>query len=240
MSAAVTTTIKAKRLSDRAAKRAASAQRRKEAQLAAARLQEQKDEDLAPAVQRQAITRRVYDEETGRDVEQIIQAPRLERAGVGFIRSDPIKHLAARGEARTERGEVAIIDGRHVKAANRLRSLWDAVGEGIGVGASDWGRLPSMRGTVPTEQGGHTALLAQVKMQSELEACAAFLGGAWPCVRDIALRGVTVDSWSGRMGWDRSISTGYLRAGLDRLIEHFSEQEPERKSKIRSIEFGPR
>jgi hypothetical protein len=87
---------------------------------------EQREEDLAPSSQRHAVLNADGD---------ILREARVRRDGITFIRSSPLRHMLARGEKRAERGEMAVIELRHVQAAERLQTAWDLV-----VRASGWER----------------------------------------------------------------------------------------------------
>lgn len=212
----------------RTARRNRSAELRRLAKAEAAKRQEALDEAIAPAVQRRDVL-----DGSG----AVLRAARVKRDGVAFIRSSPIDHLIARGNAKLERGEAPMFTLAHKLAVDRLAVQWDLVGEGVGLGASDWGSIRGPRSTAPTTPAGHDALLDQVGRRIEVEATAAWLGALWPIVRDVGLKGMSLAAWSAREGMNPTAAAGYLKAALDRLVTMGAQAEPERRPKIRT--FGP-
>jgi hypothetical protein len=249
----------------RTLRRTRAADLRRAARAEAARRQEERDEAVAPAAQRNAVldgSGAVLRDPNGAVIAEmqdgtmlrealrgpngavmretgagVLRAARVQRDGVAFIRSNPIDHLIARGAAKLERGEMPMFTLAHKLAVDRLVILWDLVGEGVGLGASDWGSLRGSRGTAPTTPAGHQTLLEQVGRQIEVEATAMWLGGLWPIVRDVGLKGMSLAAWATREGMNPTAAAGYLKAALDRLIAMGAQPEPERRAKIRTI--GP-
>lgn len=249
----------------RATKRVRSAELRRAAKAEAARRQEERDEAISPAIQRTAVLdasgavlrnpvgavvavlpdgtvlREALRGPDGAVMREagagVLRAARVQRDGVAFIRSSPIDHLIARGNAKLERGEAPMFTLAHKLAVDRLLILWDLVAEGVGLGASDWGSIRGARGTAPTTPAGHDSLLDQVGRRVEVEATAAWLGGLWPIVRDVGLKGVSLAAWAGQEGMNPTAAAGYLKAALDRLVMMGAQEEPKRRAKIRTI--GP-
>lgn len=250
----------------RATKRARSAELRRAAKEDAARRQEDRDETISPAIQRRAVLdasgavlrnpngaviatlpdgtvlREALRGPDGALMREagagVLRAARVQRDGAGFNRTDVLSHMAAEINEAREAGTTSMFSTAHFAAAKRLRAAWDAAGDGVGLGASDWGRVGGGRATAPSEQAGHSALVAQVKQRVEIEAAAAWLGGLWPAVRDMALVGMSASAWGAKVGMDRKAVPGYLRAALDRLVEFYAAKaEPPRPTKIRTI--GP-
>ena len=163
----------------------------------------------------------------------VIRAARLVRDGVGFSRADPLLHIVA--EVRAKSGAFS---GAHFRVAKRLRDAWDAVGEGVGLGASDWGKIRSPHGSAPSTPAGHSSLVAQVERRLEIDAAAAFLGAMWPAVRDMVLVGKSVAAWADGAGLSHDAAVGYLRACLDRAVEWDDKRNPDPVShatRIRTI-----
>lgn len=220
----------------RSARRARAEELRRAAKAEAARLQEEADEKLAPAVQRNAVMASAIDSETGQRISVVLRAARVQRDGVTFSRADPLKHI----DVIAEKG--GMFTKQHVHAAKRLVTSWDEVGDGIGLGASDWGSLSGSRGTVPTIPTGYSSLMAQVAQRMEIDAARTWLGALWPCVEDVALRGMSLSAWGTKAGIGRNAAPGYLLAALDRLVEFYKarEAEPARRPKVRSVAIGSR
>jgi hypothetical protein len=111
----------------------AAERKRQEAQRRAA-WQEQCDEQIAPAAQRLPVL--------GRNGE-VIRGPRVERSGIVFVRSNPIRHMVAMNSKK----EHPLLSKRHADAADRLLAAWSEAGEGISFGVANYGgRLsPSSR-----------------------------------------------------------------------------------------------
>jgi hypothetical protein len=187
--------------------------------------QERRDEEIAPNAQRTHVTA---------PDGSVARAARLVRDGVGFRRADPLAHIAAEIE-----GGSKMFTASQGAAGARLRVAWDMVGQGIGLGASDWGNIRAPRGTAPMTPAGHDGLVAQMIAQQELEAAATFLGALWPAIREMVLVGRSMSSWAAQNDMDRRMVPGYLRAGLDRLVEFWApKRENPRLVLIRAIAPG--
>jgi hypothetical protein len=224
----------AKRQSTRTIARQRAADMRRAAKAEAAQRQEARDEAIAPAIQRNAVL-----DGSG----AVLRAPRVERDGVAFIRVAPLAWMAANVKRAEDDGTEALFTREHVKCATRLSQAWEAVGEGVGLGASDWGSLRGSRGTAPVTPAGHSALVAQVAQRIEIEAARTWMGSAWPCLFDIALGGMSPAAWAAKMGKNRQVGAGYLLAALDRLAEYYRarDREHERRApKMRAVAVAER
>jgi hypothetical protein len=199
----------------RTIRRTRAADLRRAARAEAARRQEERDEAVAPAAQRNAVLVASVDPDTGEAIQVTLRAARVQRDGVAFIRADPLRCLV---DSAVKGG---MFTAQHVAAAKRLITSWDEVGDGVGLGASDWGSLRGSRGTAPTEPAGHSSLVAQVAHRMEIEAAHAFIGALWPCLEGIMLRGMSIATWSARANLNRAATSGYLMAALDRLVEFY-------------------
>lgn len=180
-------------------------QRQQETQVARATAREEKDDKGAPKVQRDTIA---IDGAT-------IRAPRVERDGLVFKRSTPLVHLAKRSEGM----EAPTITAAHVRAASRLSRAWEMAGEGIGVGASNYGE----------RLGGGTysfrppaSLGFQPDAQREIAGAHAWLGALWPAIYAVVIQGMDVTAYAAKAKMkDRKLALGYVRASLDRLVEFY-------------------
>jgi hypothetical protein len=215
--------INAKRTATRVIRRTRAADMRRAAQAEVARRLEASDEAIAPAIQRNAVL-----DASG----AVIRAARVQRDGVTFSRADPLKHLAD----IAERG--GMFSAAHIAAARRLVVAWDAVGDGVGLGASDWGSLRGTRGTAPMTPAGHSSLVAQVEQRIEIEAAWTWLGGLWSCLENVVLRGMSLSAWGVKADIGRNAAPGFLLAALVRLVEFYKQRDavPERRGRMRSVD----
>jgi hypothetical protein len=221
-------TSKPNRADTRTARRAKASELRRAAKAEAAKRQEAAAEAIAPAIQRNAVL-----DASG----EVLRAARVQRDGVAFIRVSPLTWMAANIERH---GEDATFSKQHFRSAERLVAAWDAVGDGIGLGASDWGSLRGSRGTAPTTPAGHSSLVAQVEQRLEIEAAHTWMGSLWPCLEDIALRGMSPAAWASKSGMHRQVGAGYVLAALDRLVEFYiaRDVQPARKARVQAKEFA--
>ena len=182
------------------AKRLDRERRNKLARAEAARIQEERDEAIAPAAQR---------------------AKRLARDGNTFRVASAIVTLWKQGQRREKNGGEPTINGQHVKAADRLQRSWE-ISRTVTFGVSNY-----------TGAGGHgesgalsMAALASVRRQhealAEVNGVIARLGPLWPVVEDVALKGVSVADWSEKRAMEQRAAYGYLRAGLDLLVNCYA------------------
>lgn len=250
----------------RTLRRTRAADLRRAARAEAARRQEERDEAVAPAAQRNAVlggAGAVLRDPNGAVIAEmpdgtvlraalrgpggslmreagpgVLRAARVQRDGVAFIRSNPLRSMAEAINRAAKDGTKCAFTANHFAAASRLIVTWDLVGEGVGLGASDWGSIRGARGTAPTTPAGHSALLAQVERRREIDVVMLAMGAAmWAAIRDMVLSGMSPTAWAAKVGMHHSEATGYLRAALDRLVEAYGAQEPERRAKIRTV--GP-
>jgi hypothetical protein len=219
----VTAVQSAPDLTARQRKAAAKAKRRQdahhkrlEAAEAKARAEDARQEQIASRVRRSPVLTA-----TG----EVYRHPVLEPAGVGFIHSNPIRHLMARG------GEASLITVEHVVVCQRLLATWTIAGETITSGVSSYG---DVRGGDGSATGA--MVLRQAACHAEIEAVVLFLGGCWPVVCAVALRGLTITGWASEVRWDRKAALGFLKAGLDRLVEFYARDD--KPPRLRSAEFS--
>jgi hypothetical protein len=206
-------------------------QRDRQRALAAAAKQAQKerdevrDEEQAPAVLRHPVVA---------PDGSVIRAPRLVRDSVGFRHADPLTHIAVEVLGGSKQ-----FTAEQYRAAKQLRDAWDSAGEGVNLGASDWGSIRGPRGTAPMTPAGHSDLVKQVEQRLEIEAAATFLGSLWTAVRDMMLMGMSVAAWAAKSGKAPDVAKGYLMAALDRLVEFYSaKQERPVVTRIRTLAPG--
>lgn len=194
---------------------AARAMRRREANRRAARVarekaarEEERQEKIAPAIQRFAVTAGGV----------VLRGARVEPDGLAFKRSNPVQHLVRR---HSESANPLVTDP-HLIASERILISWETGAEGIGTGASNYGERSG-----GTPQTGYIAdavlrtLNRQIAARDEIAAAQAFLGALWPCVHAVVIRGVDITSWSTTTGLNRHAAVGYVVAALDRLVEFY-------------------
>ena len=199
------------------AKRRQDARRKAlEAAEAKARAEDARQEQIASRVRRSPVL--MPDGE-------VYRHPVLEPAGVGFIHSNPIRHLMARG------GETSLITVEHVAVCQRLLATWTHAGETITSGVSSYG---DVRGGDGSATGA--MVLRQAACHAEIEAVVLFLGGFWPVVCAVALRGLTITAWAFEVHWDRKAALGYLVGGLDMLVRFYARDD--KPARLRSAEFS--
>lgn len=201
------------------AKRRQDARRKaQDAAEAKARVEDARQENIAPRVRRSPVMT------AGGEV---YRHPVLEPAGVGFIHSNPIRHLMARG------GEASLITIEHAAVAQRLLATWTHAGETITSGVSSYG---DVRGGDGSATGA--MVLRQAACHAEIEAVIVFLGGFWPVVCAVALRGLTITAWAAEVRWDRHAALGYLKGGLDMLVRFYARDD--KPARLRAAEFSSR
>ena len=199
----------------RAAKRAATEAQRRAARAIAAADAERQAEEIAPAAQRRDVVA---------SDGSVVRIARLERAGVGYIRQNVLPKLSG-------------YPASHVAAATRLLSTWDAVAEGVGLGASNWDAMGGSGGGVPTGPAGHSALLAQVAQRQEIAAISAYLGALWPVTEAIICKGMPINAWAIRRSIGADAASRHLKFGVDRLVQFYTGLEaPGRPSRLRAVE----
>jgi hypothetical protein len=206
--------------------RAGVAERKRQAALTRARLEEAKAEFGAPKIQREAVFNR-----NG----EIIRGPRVEPDGLVFIRSNPVKHLYARSKNK----DHPTIHKAHVDAAEKLLIAWEEGSQGISVGSSNYGER-SAGAAVNTGTISHTVLQIvnqQIKARQEIAAVQAFLGALWPVIHAIVIRGIDIATWAEASGMRPAVATGYLCASLDKLLDFFHRNERVAPNRIRSVEI---
>jgi hypothetical protein len=222
----------------RVAKRQRAADMRRAAKAEAAQRQEDRDEAIAPAITRTAVL-----DASG----AVLRAPRVERDGVAFIRSSPIRHLVARWKAREADGSRPLITERHLAVCDRLCMAWEEGGQGIGMGASDYGRMSQSRGSAAPDFSPQ--MLAKIRKQREqraiFEGAMTWMGALSPVIRRVVVEGADLSVWAAETATGRNAAPGYLAAALDRLAEFFAKMDASKEARrdrhqpIRTIEFAP-
>lgn len=224
-----------KRTDTRTARRTKASELRRAAKAEAARRQEAIDEAIAPAIQRHAVL-----DASG----AVLREARVQRDGVSFVKSNPIRHLVARWKAREDDGVRPLITAKHLEICERLCVAWQEGGEGIGVGASDYERMGQSRGSASPDFSPQ--LLARMRHQRRQKAifdgAMTWLGALSGVVRRVVVDGADLTVWGIETDTPRNAAVGYLSAALDRLQEYFAALDAmERKTKaqpIRTSEFA--
>jgi hypothetical protein len=193
--------------------------RRTEARKAEAARSEQAAEQLAPGAQRHAVLANG----------EVIRHPRVERDGITFRASSPIRQMVARGG----------IDRDQERAAERLSAAWEIGGRDVAM-AGRW--YDGTRGT-STPQTGVIAEHVRAKIgdqnraRDEVVSAARAIGGGFNVIRAVALEGMDVAAW-GRLngGKNCQVAKGYLLAALDELVAFYLRLDAvrERTSRMRA------
>src|SRR4051795_6341245 len=182
MSASVSTPVQ-KRTIIRAQRRHLAADRKRQAAKARAEQQEQRDEAIAPRAQRLPVL--------GRNGE-ILRGARVERDGVSFRRSNPIRNMVQRGRGK----EAPLLEKRHADAADRLLAAWEMAGGGITFGVASYGgRLSAMPTTGTLSDAVLRGVNAQIAARTELEGAKTVLGARWGALFSVVIAGIDVSAW---------------------------------------------
>jgi hypothetical protein len=209
----------------RAQRRHMAAEKKRQVARQRAELQEQRDEAIAPRAQRLPVL--------GRDGE-VIRGARLERDGIVFIRSNPIKRLVARGQGK----DRPLFVKRHADAVERLLRAWEEGGEGITAGVAHYGvKISGSSSAGMIADGVLTGVNRQVAARAELEGVKARLGARWGALFSIAIAGIDVSAWGAAVGMNPNCAAGYCAACLDMLCDFYNG--PERRGRIRMVEIRP-
>jgi hypothetical protein len=198
----------------RKAKRESKAVRARRQKIEAAVREEEKAEAIAPAAQRKDITNAAG---------EVVYAARLQRDGVTFIRSNPIKRMYELGK---NKGPKATVKEKHLAAVVWLVRIWEDGAEGIGSVPSLMGERTS-RSVTTGWISPHVleALNRQIRARDQFAAAQTWLGSHWPCIRRIALEGADVAVWADETGRNRDKALGFLEGALERLHEVYTRLE---------------
>jgi len=204
--------------------RAATMKKRAQDQAEKARIEEARQEAVAPAVQRHAVL--LY--KNG----PVLRAARIRAGGPAFVRSSALAHLAKRSP---------LITAGHVVAASRLQQAWEEGGAGVGMGASNYGERTGRMTPHGFQPGAIPAgLLRQTNARDECCAAQWFTGRSWPIIRGIVVEGMDATVWASRCRPQISPQTAVdrLAEALSRLVKFYARvQRPAPASKIRAVEI---
>lgn len=198
-----------RRTEARATKRQRSAAMRVAAKRQHEKMQEERDEKISPAAQRNAVV-----DATG----AVLRGPRVVPDGVTFIRSNPIRRMYEIGKGK---GDAALIRKHHWETAERLQWAREH-GQHVGQVPSSLGER--VAGAITTGWISDTKLKAlgyQTRMGWEFAGASVFLGALWPIVERIALDGADVATVAVETCRSPDVTRGYLVAALDRLVEYY-------------------
>lgn len=230
-----------KKRAERRARKSADRQRQRERQreqhrvaseAEAARIEieaarkERLDEDLAPAVMRNAVTRKI--DVDGEMVERMIVGPRVQIIDGRPVRAfgpmaDPINRLR--------------LKERQQKAALALQADWRDVGAGLGAGAMDYLRTTGGGGgAVPP---GHEAMLGQIAARARLEGALTHLGAFTPAVVRVVLDGIPLSCWAVEAARTVEDARGWIVAALERLAGFYFPPRQTFDGDIVILAFGP-
>ena len=229
------TTRRQQKAADRRRRGQEIAARKRDADRIAAENEERRRESIVPAVQRNPV---VAPDGT------VLRGARVEPDGLAFRVSNPIRHLVARGDKRSGTN-LPLITKEHALAADRLSIAWEEGGRSVTMAACAYGER-SGGGTVTSGSPSDAVLMAvarQNRRRAEFEGAKTWLGGLFPVLDAVVLRGIDVTSWAKQERRDRKAAVGYLAAALDRLCEFFAALDNPwrmKEQEIRSVEIGGR
>jgi hypothetical protein len=185
--------------------------------------QEERDEAVAPLAQRVPVTR--MEQQSDGSVREVeVKTARLVRDGVSFRVACPIEYLVKQGRRREANGGAATINVRHLAAVKVLSKAWE-LSQTITAGVSGYDqKISGVPQTGYLSEAQLKRIRAQQRAAREVGACRIRLGGLWTVVEAIGLRGQTVTAWAKDHKMDPEAAVGYLRAGLDLLVEHAASQ----------------
>jgi hypothetical protein len=208
----------------RAQHRHMAAERKHQEAKRRAEWQEQRDEQIAPAVQRLPVLDRNGD---------VIRGARVERDGVVFVRSNPIRRMVALGS----RKEHPLLTKRHADAADRLLAAWTEAGAGVTFGIANYGvRLCGTPQTGMISDGVLRGVNRQIDARTELEAVKTVLGARWGTVFSVVITGLDVTKWGAACRMNPATACGYIAACMDTLADFYAP--PEQTQRIRVVEFA--
>ena len=189
------------------------------------RIEEARQEAIVPAASRKAVLT-----PSG----AVLRAARITPDGPAFIRSSALAHLFRRN--------VGITAG-HLVAAQHLLDAHDIAGEGVGMGASNYGeRLGGGIAKSGISEGKHAALLRQTEAEAEVDAAKWFLGRSWRIVRGVVLAGCSLEVWAAAQNPPiyAKVVTKRLITALNRLVLFYRGPGAKATGKIRSAQVVAR
>jgi hypothetical protein len=221
MSASIQLKPPSRAATDKQRRKAVAADRKRQAAAAARLRDEARDELLAPKIQRLPIL--------GRDGE-VIKNARLERDGISFRVSSPIRRMVALSKGK----EAPLLRKPHADAADRLRMAYEECSGGVSWGVSNYEQRAS--GTPQTGVIAAAVLRGvhrQMAAHTEIEAARTHLGPLWGAVFSVAISGIDISAWAEAVGMRAPVAVGYLVGGLDILVRFYAG--PETSGRIRSV-----
>ena len=201
------------------------AERRARVKREAAETEEARQEAIVPAASRKAVLT-----PSG----AVLRAARITPAGPAFIKSSALAHLFKRN--------VGVTAG-HLVAAQHLLDAYDIAGEGVGIGASNYGeRLGGGIAKSGISEGKHAALLRQTEAEAEVDAAKWFLGRSWRIVRGVVLAGCSLEVWAAAQNPPiyAKVVTKRLITALNRLVRFYRGPGAKATGKIRSAQVVSR
>jgi hypothetical protein len=183
-----------RRIERRQERKRLAAQKRREQEKARQAAAEARAENLAPFVQRVTIY--------ARDGKTVLRGPRVEQQGIGMIRSNPVKRLAARSRSK----EFPTVTEAHVAAAGRLLVDWEEGGGGISFGCANY--------TERTSNTAHPgsisdAVIASIGQQTaarhEVGRVQEALGALWPVIHAVVICNIDPYTWGEPQGFNAHV-----------------------------------
>ena len=177
--------------------------------------QERHDEAIAPAAQRQSVVT---------PDGQVLRGPRIERSGITFILTNPIRNMIIRSRHRRADSDLPAITEWHAAASERLLRAHDLAGEGIGIGHSDYSRggVSSAPQTGYLSKATISAITRQAQAAEERARAKEWLGPVhWAPISACVLRGISFAAWAQTRPCRRAEALGDLVRALDALVEFY-------------------
>lgn len=211
-----------RRANARATRKSLAAERKRLAREAKKRADEEKAERVAPKVQREPIL--------GRNGE-VIRGARLEVDGLYCRKSNPIRRMRKMNEQK----DAPLITKAHETASERLLLAWYHA-ETISSGTSNYGEYsPGSSDCGIIADRVLSMVNEQISARREVQMVSAHLGALWPIIHAVIIRGIGPSAWGEACGMAPNVSTGYLAAALDKLVEVYTPKR-DRPQRIRSAE----
>jgi hypothetical protein len=114
----------------------------------------------------------------------VVRGVRVERDGVVFVRSNPIRRMVAMGSKK----EHPLLIKRHADAADHLLTAWETAGAGISYGVAPYGgRLSGTPQTGMISDGVLRGVNRQIAARTEIEVVKTILGARWGALFSIVM-----------------------------------------------------
>ncbi len=156
--------------------------------------------------------------------QSVLRGPRIERSGITFIRSNPVRNLLDRAKDRRPNSDLPRVTEYHLQATERLLRAHDMGGEGVGLGHSDYSRagvrINPQTGYIPDSV--INAITTQASAAEECARAKVWLGPVdFAPINALVLKGISFAIWAETRHTRRAEALGDLVRALDRLVEFY-------------------